>query len=119
MCQSTSKDDYCNSQKCFYSDLFTLVHWRGAGKAGEGQCRGLPGIYQEAQSKPAPKPLLPAGYQAGAVSDDRSICDWPGPRDLQPQRKGTSLQAANLFGAVGGGQQDLPWYLEAQRRDLI
>ena len=27
----------------FYSELFTLVHWRGAGKAGEGQCRGLPG----------------------------------------------------------------------------
>ena len=44
MCQSTSKHDYCNSQKCFYSDLFTLVHWRGAGEAGEGQCRGLPGV---------------------------------------------------------------------------
>ena len=92
-----------------------------------------------------------------ANSLQKFVNTLPGPRDLQPQRKGTSLQAANLFGAVGGeiyivssfalalgnpvlksrhsltlhlegfvsnlppsgGQQDLPWYLEAKRRDLI
>ena len=34
----------------------------------------------------------------------------PGPRDLQSQRKGTSLQAANLFGAVGGEIDIVSWF---------
>ena len=54
---------------------------------------------------PGPEDLQP---QHDVVDQHKivTICNiintLPGPRDLQSQRKGTSLQAANLFGAVGG-----------------
>jgi len=39
---------------------------------------------QETLAEPAPQPLLPAGHQAGALSDDRAVRGRAGPRDIQP-----------------------------------
>ena len=47
-----------------------------------------------------------AGHQACSVPDDRTVCDWPGPRDIQLDREGAVVQAEDRNGASRSGKQD-------------
>ena len=63
--------------------------------------------------------MIFAGHQASSLSDDRTVGSWSGPRDLQPDREGASLQTEDRDGVAGGGQHHLPGYLSSKGSYLI